>query len=125
MKPRSPIRKHRLGPPRHGPANIPADEWRNPKYRRFLRDHGYCAVCNLDMLPNGTEWTGLFHLPCDPAHGPVNGAGSKGPDSGAIPLCRAHHDHQHEVGWPPFESVYGIDRAEVAAAWWKAFKDQR
>jgi hypothetical protein len=60
---------------------------------------------------------------CDPAHGPVNGASSKGPDSGCIPLCRGfglmnHHDEQHAIGWPAFQVKYDLDRAREAAAHW-------
>ncbi len=35
----------RRSAPRRGPAGIPADEWRNPEYRRFLREAGRCVVC--------------------------------------------------------------------------------
>ena len=57
----------------------------------------------------------------DPAHGPVNGRGSKGPDNEAIPLCRHHHDEQHRVGWPAFEAKYGFSRAEQAKVFWTGY----
>ena len=57
----------------------------------------------------------------DPAHGPVNGRGSKGPDNEAIPLCRYHHEEQHRLGWPAFESKYGFSREKEAAAHYAAF----
>ena len=34
----SPIRSRRK--PRRGPSDVPAGEWRNPEYRRFLREEG-------------------------------------------------------------------------------------
>ncbi len=105
------IPARRPGKPRRGPAGIPPDQWRNEKYLQFLRDHGVCVVCH---------WK---YAKCDPAHGPVNGRGSKGPDAGAIPLCRMHHDEQHEPGgWPAFQAKYGFDREKQAAVWWAAFK---
>lgn len=122
---RSPLRKRRLGPPRRGPANIPANEWRNPKYLRFLRERGYCSACFPWCLtiadPSQSPRVNRALEQCDPAHGPVNGMGSKGPDSGAIPLCRGHHDDQHHVGWQRFQALYRFSREEVAAAWWKAY----
>ncbi len=60
----------------------------------------------------------------DPAHGPVNGMGSKGPDSGAISLCRTHHREQHAIGWPAFERKYEIDRSVIAAARYAEFKGE-
>jgi len=58
---------------------------------------------------------------CDPAHGPSNGTGSKGPDNGAIPLCRHHHAEQHQIGWPLFEAKYGFSREKEAAAHYAAY----
>ncbi len=61
----------------------------------------------------------------DPAHGPVNGFGSKGGDDGAISLCRTHHREQHALTWPVFEKKYGIDRAMIAALGYSAFRGLR
>jgi hypothetical protein len=47
---------------------------------------------------------------------------SKGPDNEAIPLCRAHHVEQHEIGWAEFEENYGFSREKEAAAHWAAFE---
>lgn len=58
---------------------------------------------------------------CDPAHGPVNGMRSKGPDNEAIPLCRVHHKEQTRIGWQAFEARYGFIRAHEAAAWYQAY----
>lgn len=56
---------------------------------------------------------------CDPAHGPVNGTGSKGPDNEALPLCRDHHEYQAEIGHERFAQLYGFPfsdwRTEAAA----------
>lgn len=124
-----PIKRKRSGRARRGPANIPVDEWRNPKYLRFLRVHGYCiACCPLTWASVGA--VSRADAPCadggdcDPCHGPTNGIGSKGADSEAMPLCRTHHIAQHACGWTTFQMAYQFDRAEVAAAWWKTFKDK-
>lgn len=96
---------------------------RDEGYKDFLRDRK-CVACertraNLARMgfsaANGYSVTSQS-LTIDPAHGPVNGMGSKGPDSAAIPLCRAHHEEQHALGWPAFEAKYGIDREKEAAA---------
>ena len=115
------MRKRRKGT-RRGPASIPPEEWRNPGYRRFLREDGWCFVCSLlvsrgDPMPLDTE--------CDPAHGPTLGMSMKGPDSGCIPLCRRHHDEQTKIGWPMFERGYGFDRERVSAVWWAAYLKTR
>lgn len=100
--------RRRAGKPRRGPPDIPADRWRNPGYLQFLRNEGKCLIC---------QGRG-----CDPAHGPVNGQSSKGPDSGAGPLCRAHHDEQHRIGWHSFECRYGFSREIESAVWWSAYQ---
>ncbi len=117
---RSPVRRKRPGKPRRGPVGIPAEQWRNPAYLKFLR-HSACVACYPALKDQTVNF--LF-AGCDPAHGPTNGTSSKGPDAEAIPLCRKHHDYQHEIGWPAFEAEYGIDRRVIAAAWWKAFRAQ-
>ena len=75
---------------KRSPANL--QEWpvnaaargrmRDKAYLQFLRSHGRCVdicVCNFRYSPMG----------CDPAHGPANGMGSKGPDDGLYPRCAA------------------------------------
>lgn len=60
-------------------------------------------------------------MPIDPAHGPVNGGSSKGPDDGAIPLCRYHHEEMERLRWPKFEAKYGFSRATEAKAHYAAY----
>jgi hypothetical protein len=87
-----------------------------------VRDRGYldslvslrCVVC---LNPEPDQG-------CDPAHGPVIGAGSKGGDDGAISLCRTHHREQHQIGWPAFETKYGIDRAAISSANYARYKQE-
>jgi hypothetical protein len=100
------IPARRKGGARRGPAGIPPEQWRNPAYLAFLREEGKCGVLHCGSRR------------CDPAHGPVNGRGSKGPDAEAAPLCRYHHERQHALGWTKFQEAYGYDRALEAAAWW-------
>jgi hypothetical protein len=109
----------RRAKPRRGPLSIPPEEWRNPAYRQFLREEGRCVAC---PSADYTMLRKYLTVQCDPAHGPPNGKGSKGPDAGCIPLCRAHHEEQHQMGWPAFEAQYGFNREREAAAWWKAFQ---
>ena len=121
----------RRSKPRQGPANIPADEWRNPAYRMFLREEGRCVICmKLGNLPKG------WWVPCDPAHTENGGMRQKGPDSGAAPLCRRHHDEYdgkaplpnradgtpRERNHTAFEEFYGVDMKAEAAAWWGTFQ---
>lgn len=100
---RIPRRRSKL---RRGPIGIPPEQWRNPAYLDFLRQCP-CEVCG--------------RRPCDPAHGPVNGMSSKGPDAGAIPLCREHHEEMHDLNWPAFEILRGINREKAATKHWAAF----
>ena len=121
----------RRSKPRRGPAGIPADEWRNPAYRMFLREEGRCVVCQAyfgGRVPTGE---------CDPAHTENGGMRRTGPDSSCAPLCRRHHDEfdgkaplpnrlngeprrrNHEA----FEEFYGVNMKAEAARWWKAFKE--
>ena len=84
-----------------------------------LRDRGYLdwlRDCECVIRIGGPS----LHM-SDPAHGPVNGRGSKGPDNEAIPLCRNHHEEQHRLGWPAFEKKYGFSREREAAAHWAAY----
>ena len=91
---------------------------RDLAYLQFLRSYGRCVacVCNFRYSPMG----------CDPAHGPANGMGSKGPDDGAIPLCRSHHAEQHAMAkWPKFEANYGFSRAKEAKIWYSAYLESK
>lgn len=95
---------------------LTVDEWRNPAYRAYLRENGYCAACMkiAAMIAFGRR--------IDPAHGPVNGMRQKGPDCECIPLCRHHHQEQHRIGWAAFEVKYGFSRAAQAKLWWQSFQ---
>lgn len=107
---------------RRGPADIPLSEWRNAAYRRFLVAAGRCVACVAFFYRTvGAIWP--EEGGCDPAHGPVNGLSSKGPDSGCVPLCPMHHAEMHRTpgGWPAFERLYGFSRVEQARIWWAAF----
>jgi hypothetical protein len=70
-------------------------------------------------------WMGrLFYWLIDPMHGPPDALGVNGPDSGAIPGCRWHHDEQTNMpgGWEAFEKKYGFSREKEAAAHWELFR---
>ena len=107
----------RRAKPRRGPL-------RDPGYLAFLREEGRCPACSHDwrLRDFGGDTRHLGRLPCDPAHGPVNGKGSKGPDNEALPLCRVHHAEQHRLGWPAFEARYGFNRQRESEIWWSAYQ---
>lgn len=60
-----------------------------------------CAVC-------------LRAPPSDPAHVLSRGAGGKD-WANVAPLCRRHHDEQHQLGLRSFGLRHGIDLGAVAA----------
>jgi hypothetical protein len=39
--------------------------------------------------------------------------GQKRSDLDTIPMCRTHHDYQHQVGWPAFIRKYQLDISEL------------
>lgn len=111
--------KAKRATPRRGPL-------RDPGYRAFLREEGKCVACALHCIRHGYANGCTSCVPyslgrCDPAHGPVNGMRSKGPDNEAVPMCREHHVYQTEIGWPKFEAMYGLSRAREAALWYAAY----
>jgi hypothetical protein len=124
-----PVRKRRPGPPRRGPAGVPADEWRNPEHLQFLRDEGKCYACIVEFKRRHSVLTvdgvrdaiAIVAGACEPMHGPPNGRSQKGPDAGAIPGCRPHHEEQTRIGWAAFEAKYGFSREVEARVWWGAF----
>ena len=42
--------------------------------------------------------------------------GQKRSDLDTIPMCRTHHDYQHQVGWPAFLRKYQLDIPELLKA---------
>src|ERR1019366_649502 len=77
-----------------------------------------CVVCRIAHttrmdVPTHSLWMLEF---IDPAHGPVNGGNSKGPDNEAIALCRFHHNEMESLRWPAFQEQYGFERAAEADA---------
>ena len=88
--------------------------------RAFLNELTMC-YCEVGSLFGPGQCSRIM----DPAHGPVNGFGSKGGDDGAICLCRTHHREQHAIGWPAFETKYGIGRAAIAAQHYARFKQEQ
>jgi hypothetical protein len=109
---RSPLPARTSGPPRKRAKPRRVSVLRDRGYLNWLRYEARCVVCK--------NWCFCCDS-CEPAHGPVNGRGSKGPDNEAIPLCRYHHEEQHRLGWPAFESKYGFSREKEAAAHYAAF----
>lgn len=55
--------------------------------------------------------------PIEAAHvrsGTGGGVGIKPGDDWVVSLCRDHHNHQHRVGEPAFETEFGIDMKQLA-----------
>ena len=103
-----------------------------PRRVSVVRDRGYldflkervCIACRseINRSPTGTWPMRKLFCEIDPAHGPVNGSGSKGPDNEAVPICRRHHREQHAIGWPAFEKRYGFSREAEAKVFWAAYQ---
>jgi hypothetical protein len=105
------ISSNRIAPrrkPRRGPARVPA-------YLAWLRTQS----CVLQTTGRSTIHAGVV----DPCHGPPNGTSQKGPDSGAVPMCRRHHDIQTQMSWRKFELLFGFSREEQAAAHFARWKE--
>ena len=105
-------RTGRTKPRREKPRRVSVD--RDRDYLDWLKEHG-CLVGN-----QVHRIASRGHI--DPAHGPVNGMGSKGADSEAIPLCRDHHEEQHRIGWPAFEEQHRFSREAEAGKHYARFK---
>jgi hypothetical protein len=119
---RSPLK--RSAPPARRAAPRRVSALRDREYLDWLSLDCRCVACQRIGIRPGTQVFAdhrLFRI-IDPAHGPVNGGRSKGPDNEAVPLCRHHHDEQHRVGWPAFEAKYGFSREKEAKTHWAAFQ---
>lgn len=69
------------------------------RYRRFVKSFA-CCVCGRRTV--------------DAAHIGSKGLGSKASDYTCIPLCREHHELQHQLGSEElFADQYGLDIEEV------------
>lgn len=96
---------------------------RDRNYLDWLKEQ-FCVVSQSLFVRGLTQYVYALPVIIDPAHGPVNGMSSKGPDSGAIPLTREYHEEQTRIGWPAFEKKYSIDRAAIAAEHYARFKGE-
>lgn len=113
-----PVRKKRPGKARR------VSVVRDRKYLDWLKTQ-FCVVSQSLFLRGLTEYVYAKPVIIDPAHGPVNGMGSKGGDDGAIPLTREYHTEQHAIGWPAFEEKYGIDRTAIADERYQRYKQEQ
>ena len=92
---------------------------RDRGYLDFLKDR-QCLIRSLEQEGYPVEC--IFAESSDPAHGPVNGSGSKGGDDGAISLCRFHHQESHQIGQKAFCEKYGFDWMREAAALYAVYR---
>lgn len=59
-----------------------------------------------------------------PVHGKREcGKGEKPDDKFALPLCRSHHNEQHDIGEQAFWSALNIDPCNLALALWACTGD--
>ena len=112
-------RTGRPKPRREKPRRVSVD--RDRGYLDWLKEQ-VCVACRLGKLIYRERVCASGSGPIDPCHGPVNGMGSKGADSEAIPLCRDHHIEQHVIGWPAFEERHQFSREEVAVEHYARYK---
>lgn len=109
-------------------AKIRRGPVRSIAYREWLRDRK-CVIClSLQQFYTERIVTGGTSQAC---HTENNGMGSKGPDSGCVPMCggvgTADHHGQYDgrtrlpngdFGKKAFEAYYRVDlKAEAAAHW--------
>jgi hypothetical protein len=88
---------------RSGIPRGPQREW--PRHRAWLRSH-QCAVGRADC-----------EGPVEVAHvrtAANSGVGLKPPDWDAVPLCRACHAQQHQIGMETFQQQLKVNLAELA-----------
>lgn len=91
-------------------------QMRAPKIRRRFPAHrawinGFlCSVTLSDRPTDCDGETQCAHV----RRGTDGGIGEKPSDWWTIPLCRAHHNEQHQIGEQAFEKKYGIDMKELA-----------
>lgn len=116
--------KH-CGPPRaKRPTPRRVSVLRDPDYLAWLRENGVCPACKVSRLIYRDRQCASGEV-IDPAHTSNNGRGSKGPDSGCLPLCRPHHAESHQIGVKDFEAKYGFDLAKLAAECYAAYLSTR
>lgn len=121
---RSPITKSTKPPKKRRTKPRRVSVVRDKDFLDYLKTQA-CEACKVLKMIYRDRLFGSGGICIDPAHGPVNGMGSKGGDDGAISLCRVHHDEQHTLTWPVFEAKYGIDRAAIAAEHYARFKGEK
>jgi hypothetical protein len=81
---------------------------RSEEHKAFIRSLP-CYVCALSGRLNSR------HI--EACHTPGSrGMGQKRSDLDTIPMCRTHHDYQHQIGWPAFIRKYQIDIPELLKA---------
>lgn len=112
-------RKKRPNVKRSKPRRVSVE--RKPEYLRWLRENCMCIFCVAQSKAGETVTREWLHEIVDPAHTSNNGRGSRGPDSGCVPLCRAHHSEQHRIGVKDFEAKYGVDLKREAETHYSVF----
>lgn len=117
MKPRKRLRRsgkpipRRVRPRAKGGSRFP--KRRDRAYLVWIRTLR-CAVLSRRVAPS----LYVHELPCEGriecAHVRSRGAGGND-HANCLPLCRAHHREQHQIGWKEFQFRHAIPNAVDAA----------
>lgn len=95
--------------PRRCKAPRRSDPRRCPRHLQYVRGH----ECAVPGCRSGD--------PIEAAHvrvGTDGGTGLKPSDKWAIPLCRSHHEEQHRIGEPHFETRHKLNMKAIAQGLW-------
>lgn len=111
LKRKTPLKKYRSKPRKVAVL-------RDPKYKAWLRENCECLICVKTGVP-----INAFCGRVEAAHVlKTNGMGSKGPDSGCIPLGKGHHRELHNRGAKDFSEKYAISLEFWAALYFDRYR---
>ena len=79
--------------------------WRSKKYLKLVSEM-HCAVCGWFPPSDPHHIKGYAHIT-------GSGASHKGDDSFTIPLCHAHHEQLHKMGWESWEKFWGVNQLDL------------
>jgi hypothetical protein len=99
-----------------------ADEWKRCEpFLKWLKTR----PCLISVLGHGADCSGPVRA-CHFDPRGDKGMATKVSDSACMPMCNgpdSHHEEQHRVGWPAFQSKYGFDGRDAVTAYWLEWLD--
>lgn len=98
------------------------EERRDDDYRAWLRRQP-CAIA--DEIGHARDCRTYGADGCDAAHLGDRGTGIKAPDRTCVPLCRGHHEDQHNVrgSWPRDRGERTTMYKRLIALWNRRYVD--